>query len=72
MQSIKMVTFIRRIYANCQITNTYCRINIRPYICEGLLFEDHIIEVSVKNTYFSDPDAVRCKISKNEIHLTLR
>ena len=34
--------------------------------------EDHIIEVSVTNTYFSDPDAVRCKISKNEIHLTVR
>lgn len=38
LQSTKIVTFISRIYANGQITNTYYRINIRPYTCEGRLF----------------------------------
>ena len=33
--------------------------------------EDHIIKVLVLNTYFSGDDAVRCTISKNEVHFTI-
>ena len=44
---------------------------VDPVYVKGCYLKDHIIKFSVLNTYFSDHDAVRCTISKSEVHFTI-
>ena len=52
------------------MSNTRSRINAGPCICKEVIF-GYEIETVVLNTYFSDHDAVRVKISKKEIDFTI-